>query len=224
MLYSFLIVDKRYLSNQFDLVLMVDLIPSSREVLALQADAKRCISLITHKIDELIMNERDPLSFLLHDLVHAYKMFSNEILLKGQIGFSRAIMKIFQHEKGVKLIQELIDSDEKFSEAFDYLISDMNSHPKHLFHYFKAILINTFKNKFKLAILYGETLTEFIKMFDEFLELFEMNEHQKVLSRKMLMLSESSESATGVKHKGFNVIDFQILDDYFMSLYENKPV
>ena len=40
----------------------------------------------------------------------------------------------------------------------------------------------------------------------------------------MLMLSESSEGPTGVKHKGFNVIDFEKLDEYFMSLYENKPI
>ena len=75
----------RYLSNQFAIVLMVDKIPSSRQVLAMQANASRCASLITLKLDGLVMEERDPLSFLLHDLVHAYKMFSDEMLLKGNI-------------------------------------------------------------------------------------------------------------------------------------------
>ena len=64
---------------------MVDRIPTSYDVLEMQAAASRCASLITLKLDDLILNERDPLSFLLHDLVHAYKMFSDEMLLKGRI-------------------------------------------------------------------------------------------------------------------------------------------
>ena len=62
---------------------MVDTIPTSFEVLEMQAADCRCASLITLKLDDLILDERDPLSFLLHDLVHAYKMFSDDTLRKG---------------------------------------------------------------------------------------------------------------------------------------------
>ena len=199
---------------------MFDNVPSSRDVLALQADGKRCISLITNNIDSLILNERDALSFLLHDLVHAYKMFSNDILLQGQIGFCRAIMKILKNKQGNDLIESLSSQDEKFSENFDYLISDMNSHTKHLFYYFKAILINSLKSKYNLKdeILNGKSLEEFLSTFDTFLQILEMNENEKDLSRKMLMPIEND---SGEK-KGFNVIDFTILDEYFMRLNFNK--
>ena len=63
---------------------MVDKIPSSRDVLEMQSNETRCASLITLGIDDLILEERDPLSFLLHDLVHAYKMFCDQTLLKGK--------------------------------------------------------------------------------------------------------------------------------------------
>jgi hypothetical protein len=79
----------RYLLNQFNIVLMVDKIPTSRDVLGMQAAASRCASLITLKLDELVLDERDPLSFLLHDLVHAYKMFSDTKLLEGNLNSLR---------------------------------------------------------------------------------------------------------------------------------------
>ena len=130
-----------YLNNKFDLVLFINSIPTSKDVLLMQAESKRCVSLIADKIDCLVLNERDPLSFLLHDLVHAYKMFNNDYLLKGQIGFYRAIRKIYNSEnKSIEVyLDSLCKNDEKFGEEFDYLISDMNSHPKHLFFYFKSI-------------------------------------------------------------------------------------
>lgn len=62
---------------------MVDEIPTSLAVLEMQAAESRCATLITLKLDDLILGERDPLSFLLHDLVHAYKMFSDDALRQG---------------------------------------------------------------------------------------------------------------------------------------------
>jgi len=76
----------------------------------MQAEGKRCVSLISNNLESLVMNERDAFSFLLHDLVHAYKMFSNQILLNGQIGFCRAIMKILDNQQGEELINGLIKS------------------------------------------------------------------------------------------------------------------
>lgn len=204
-----------YMSHKFDLVLFINKIPNSKDVLEMQANSKRCVSLIADQIDRLVMNERDPLSFLLHDLVHAYKMFSNDYLFKGQVGFSRAVLKIYEdsNKKAMNILNTLSNTDESFSQDFDYLISDMNSHPKHLFHYFKAILINAFKRKFDLTegmLLSGESLNEFNELFEAILEIFKMDEIQKDLARKMLF--EDSQ------HLGFNSIDFTLLDNYFLGL------
>ncbi len=73
---------------------MIDVIPSSQKVLALQAEASRCACLITLKLDELVLEERDPLSFLLHDLVHAFKMFSDIKLLEGIYYFLNLKVKL----------------------------------------------------------------------------------------------------------------------------------
>lgn len=204
----------RYLSNHYQIRLIVDRIPSSRDVLAMQAVGHRCVSVITLKLDDLILNERDPLSFMLHDLVHAYKMFNEQTLLKGQWGFSCAIMKIYKNHRGEDKIQELCDSDEEFRDKFDYLISDMNSHPKHLFYYFKAILINYFKKKYQEidGVLKGKSLEEFDRVFESFLEMFEMNEMEKNVARKLLMPVEN------VRVKGSDHIDFTLLDNYFINL------
>ena len=116
------------------------------------------------------------------------------------------------------MIQDLCNTDAVFQEAFDYLISDMNSHPKHLFYYFKAILVNYYKSKYHLTdeILSGKSLQEFEVTFDEFLVMFEMNEAEKEVSRKMLMPVEN------VRVKGSNNIDFTLLGDYFINLIANK--
>ena len=205
-----------YLLNHFKLVLKIDSIPSSEKVLEMQANGERVVSLMTQNINELVMGERDALSFLLHDLVHAYKMFSCEILRKGQIGFSRAMMKILKDKMGRQLIDDLVQNDPKFSDAFDYLISDMNSHPKHLFYYFKAILVEGFKFKYKMSdsVLDGQPLQNFIDTFDVFLEILEMNDAAKKIARKMLMLCSED------YQKGLNGVDFTPLDDYFMNLYQ----
>lgn len=123
-------------------------------------------------------------------------------------------MKIYNDQKGEQILTELMNTDPSFQEAFEYLISDMNSHPKHLFHYFKAILVNYYKNKFKLTneILHGQSLKEFTDLFEYFLGLFEMSEPEKNISRQMLM------PVNNVRVKGSNVIDFTLLDNFFMNI------
>ena len=216
-------------SNKFKLILFVNKIPTSLDVLKMQSKGQRCVSMIYDKIDSLIMNERDPLSFLLHDLVHAFKMFSNDYLLKGQIGFYRAILKIFNDSNGCLLLNELIENDKKFADEFDYLISDMNSHPKHLFYYFKAILIYAYKRKYgldeKADVLCGESLIKFNESFELFLNLFEMNSNEKESCRQMLNVNDSySHFTNNINDKSverFNLIDFTLLDNFFIKLYDN---
>lgn len=208
-----------YLEENFKLVLFLNKIPTPRDVLEMQANAQRCVTVIYDRLDRLVLGERDPLSFMLHDLVHAYKMFHNEYLLKGQIGFSKAISILLNDEIGSRLINELNENDKEFAHQFDYLISDMNSHWKHLFHYFKATLINAFKTKYNRTTeqsnLSGQSLEHFEKTFDTFLDILKMNESEKNVARNIL--NESSL----LDQTNFALDDFNLLDNYFIKLSLN---
>jgi hypothetical protein len=128
------------------------------------------------------------------------------------------MVKVFKNPSGTNLIQELLRTDTEFKEAFEYLISDMNSHPKHLFYYFKAILVNYFKKKYQLTneILNGQSLEEFLQAFECFLELFQMNHEEKEVARKMLMPVDN------IRVKGADKLDFTLLDNYFLGLYNKN--
>lgn len=125
-------------------------------------------------------------------------------------------MKILADGRGAAAIGELCAADAEFKEAFDYLISDMNSHPKHLFYYFKAILVNAFKRKYGLTtqLLNGPSLAEFLRTFDLFLELFEMPQAHRELARRMLMPDMDN-----VRLKGSRKLDLALLHHFFMGLY-----
>ncbi len=94
---------------------MVDKIPTSRDVLAMQAAASRCASLITLKLDELVLDERDPLSFLLHDLVHAYKMFSDTKLLQGNLNSLRCLLNIHAFDRVYSTYKKTATKKEKIT-------------------------------------------------------------------------------------------------------------
>lgn len=154
------------------------------------------------------MNERDPLSFLLHDLVHAFKMFSNPTLLKSQVGFYKCALRLIDDGYMGPWLTELKRKNDHFAESFDYLISDMNSHAKHLFFFFKAILINAFKDECDASssdkVLSGGALAEFNRIFDVVLDVFVMNEVEKISARSMLTDLVPFES-----------FDFIVLDAFF---------
>ena len=199
---------KWYTNANFNLKLFVNEIPTSNYVLEMQANRQRCVSLIFNKIDELIMDERDPLSFLLHDLVHAYKMFSNKVLFQSQVGFYKLILKLTKNVNFNSWLNDLKSKNKQFGENFDYLISDMNSHAKHLFFYFKTILIIAIKNEYKIETnqrINGAALDEFNRIFESVLEIFEMSETEKISARSILLDDNNS----------FNCFDFTLLNDFF---------
>ncbi len=79
--------------------------------------------------------ERDVLSFLLHDFIHAEHFFSDPIKRDGQLNFYFFIEKILCH----KILDQLL-LNTQFLKQFSYLISDMNSHVLHLIKTLKAII------------------------------------------------------------------------------------
>ena len=198
--------------NIYDIVPMLE-VATVKQVIELQANKKRCVTLPVENLDQLVENHRDALSFVLHDLQHAYKMFDNDVLLKGQVAFSILMLKILD----LDLIQNFLKNDQDFLDSFNYLVSDMNSHTKHLFFHFKTCLLNAFKRKYNLGEkehLTGVSLEDFNNNFELILELFEMNNAQKDSARSALF----NQKVDGQ----FNSFDFTILNDFFLNLYNLK--
>lgn len=111
--------------------------PDPLELLQFQIQGKRILTFNPNfrEWPTLKYGERDPLSFWLHDLIHAEHFFSDPQNRQGQVGFYRFIHEILSH----KILDAILLNDE-FNKSFCYLISDMNSHPIHLIKTLKALL------------------------------------------------------------------------------------
>lgn len=123
-------------------ITVLDYEPSPKELLQIQCEGKR---IITFKNDfanwpTQKFGKRDPLSFWLHDCIHAEHFFSQPETFKAQLGF----YKFVADAHAARCWPELADN-QGFEGDFSYLISDMNSHPLHLFKTLKAITDIHFK-------------------------------------------------------------------------------
>lgn len=121
-------------------IVLLDYIPSSLRLLKLQVQNKRCVTIITkpEEISSLVLEARDPLSFVLHDLDHADHFFNHESILKGQLGFYQRACDIYEDA----LLTEALNANAEFSKEFNYVVSDMNAYVIHLLKCFKAAFTN----------------------------------------------------------------------------------
>jgi hypothetical protein len=110
-------------------------IPEPEKLLSYQLQSERIISFNEsfEKWPHEIYGGRDFLSFMIHDLIHADHFFSNNNHRDGQLGFYRCIQKILTDPSLTRLLQ-----NKDFKAGFEYIISDMNSHPVHLFKTLQA--------------------------------------------------------------------------------------
>lgn len=108
---------------------LLDHVPSPDEMLDLQAQGGRWISLMfkRHELAKPILDGRDALSFLLHDLGHAWQFFVSAENRRGQISFYRMLQKARDH----RLLDEPSLYDTSWPQRLDYLIADLNTHPVH---------------------------------------------------------------------------------------------
>ena len=115
---------------------MLEYIPSSRKLLRLQVENTRCITLITDPdaLTSLVLETRDPLSFVLHDLMHADHFFSHSESLKGQLGFYHLLNSIYDQPQ----LKKVLSDDQQFKKEFEYVASDMNAYVIHLFKCLKS--------------------------------------------------------------------------------------
>ncbi len=114
-------------------------IPSPKELLALQLQNSRCLTTIVEpkRIAQLVFNIRDPLSFVLHDLMHADQFFNSPEKAKGQLGFYQLLNSLYEQDDIIIWLKE----DEQFRKEFEYVSSDMNAYVIHLFKCLKSAFI-----------------------------------------------------------------------------------
>lgn len=113
-------------------------VPSAVEVLRLQARGRRPVTLLADypRLLQPVLKQPDAWTFMVHDLEHAYKFFADERLHAAQRAFFAALERALAQRRFEHPLRDAV-----FADKFDYLISDMNTHPQHGLHYLRAILI-----------------------------------------------------------------------------------
>ncbi|GAB4021518.1 MAG: hypothetical protein Fur0010_24550 [Bdellovibrio sp.] len=116
-------------------------IPTPIEVLRYQSEGLRVVTVLWKKDRVLlpVLEKKNALDFILHDLEHLYKFEFDPALKKQQIVFAKFIQQAL--EKG--LFDHFL-SDPEFQKKFDYLASDMNTHPVHGLKFMKAMYLEYF--------------------------------------------------------------------------------
>lgn len=126
-----------FITNNYYPLRISETIPTPKELLQLQISGQRVITL--NEDCELWPTNnysgRDFLGFVMHDLIHADHFFLDPEHRDGQLGFFKFIENILEDN----LLNELL-FQETFKSGFEYIISDMNSHPVHLFQTLHALL------------------------------------------------------------------------------------
>ncbi len=125
-------------NNSYPLVLM-NRIPTPLEVLDQQRQSKRCVTALLKEaqLSKYILGERDPMSFTMHDLIHADHFFHDNNCYQGQMGFYRALWKASSE----KVFDQILEND-AFKNEFEYVISDMNAYCVHLMKCLKSAILH----------------------------------------------------------------------------------
>lgn len=122
---------------QPETVKILDYIPTPLRLLEMQAQGFRCITLLRtrnwfgHSFD----HKRNLRDFVIHDLEHIWQMFENPQLTEQQIQFSKKLYELTMAGKF-----DTLRNDPDFSGEFNYIISDMNTHPAHMFATLKSLI------------------------------------------------------------------------------------
>jgi|GEM_PF-6320076 len=111
-------------------------IPSPEEMLECQCRGERYVTYLDgpEHLNRPVGRFAGSYEFLMHDLEHANKFFGDPELFRGQVNFFNLLKNI------LPILSEWM-GDELFVKDLNYLKSDMNSHPVHLFKYLKAIVL-----------------------------------------------------------------------------------
>lgn len=125
---------------------LLDYNPTSYEMLEFQSKG---IRIVTIDFDsalncQFVFEIRDAFEHFLHDLEHCYNFYNKEELYFKQIEFFKYLLNFYPE------VEILLNIDLDFKRKWDYLISDMNSHPEHLKQYTKAIFYEVYKKNLNI--------------------------------------------------------------------------
>ncbi|HND85300.1 MAG TPA: hypothetical protein PLU50_05800 [Pseudobdellovibrionaceae bacterium] len=120
--------------KKIDLLLTWDE-PSVFQVLQMQAQGRRCVTIPPRARDFASVNchGRDTHSFIIHDLMHAYFFFRTEYF-----DFQKNISKFFVENWNSTWLVAIKRSTSW--PKFEYLLSDMNTHPEHWLATFQGLV------------------------------------------------------------------------------------
>lgn len=123
------------LTQSYPLIVRND-IPNPQEMLLCQCRGQRYVTHLSNyeDLERPIGRFKGSFEFLLHDLEHAHKFFGQPSSFRGQVAFFSLLKQILHHFDEWR-------ADPLFCKDLEYLMSDMNSHPVHLFKYLKAIVL-----------------------------------------------------------------------------------
>ncbi len=113
-------------------------IPNSREVLRMQVEGTRPVTVLSSwpRMLNPVLTKPNAFAFMVHDLEHAWKFYHDPEMFRQQREFFRLLLTA--ESKGCF---DAYLCDAVFSAKFDYLISDMNTHPLHAAQFLRAILM-----------------------------------------------------------------------------------
>ncbi len=108
---------------------LLDYIPSAEKLLKWQASGERIVTCLFKptELTDWVSDSRDPLGFVLHDLIHADHFFRDPALCASQVEFYREVSEKMERGEYLRIL-----SDAGRRAEFEYIVSDMNSHPAHL--------------------------------------------------------------------------------------------
>lgn len=160
-------------------------VPSTEVVLSLQSQGIRCVTCLVSEesLRSYVMNERDPLSFTLHDLIHADHFLQDPHQRQVQMGFSRWMRELW----GSPELQVLLH-DPDFASLFEYACADMNSHGAHLVKYLKAIFCQGGNEQLLLQLSAKSNRSEkFQKALKDLNTSLETTEHLALLQQELFL-------------------------------------
>lgn len=125
---------KSWGQDQYDFILL-DTMPTTREVLAYQAQGKRPVSILMEDLFSPKRHKSDSFEFFCHDLEHGAMFFQDVDLFRQQKAFFTNIERSLLTDLWTPYWEQ-----QGFMEKWAYLVSDMNTHPEHYKAYLQAMI------------------------------------------------------------------------------------
>ncbi len=170
-------------------------VPSIDQVLTLQSQGIRCVTVLLkrHELSSYVLQERDAVSFTLHDLIHADHFFRDPRQARVQVGFSRWLSELWLHQS----IRDHLERSPAFARQFEYACADMNSHGAHLVKYLKAIFCQNQLQQLLLDLSHqGQRTHKFQRALQCLNTIDEQSDHLIALEEEFLALGSAPPDET----------------------------